>query len=155
MRAVLESEDVPPRERLWLAVLYAYRLVAAGSPEADRILQQAKRLEQDALEERDVRQILAFVLVRYLQEQGAFGRAIEECITAVENELGADADFHLLEAMMRLASGDAERARSVTRRSSRLVRTAARWRRSCWRGAGAASAGSAPRWPVRRTCWLP
>ena len=114
MRAVLESEDVPPRERLWLAVLYAYRLVAAGSPEADRILQQAKRLEQDALEERDVRQILAFVLVRYLQEQGAFGRAIEECITAVENELGADADFHLLEAMMRLASGDAERARSVT-----------------------------------------
>ena len=113
VRAVLENGDLLPRERFWLAVLYAHRLVDAGSPEADRSLGEARRLEQDALEERDVRRILAFGLVRYLRERGALGEAIAECTAAVEKGLGGDADFHLAEAGMRLASGDAERARLV------------------------------------------
>ena len=113
MRAALDSPDPSPRERLWITVLYAYRLVAEGSGGAGEALERARQLERDAMEERDLRQMLASGLVQHLRERGNLGEAIKACTTAVAEGLGGDADFQLAEARMRLASGDAEGARSV------------------------------------------
>ena len=114
LRRAMEDPGPSPRERLWVAVLDAYRHIAVGSPDADARLETAWRLEQEAMEERDVRELLAFGVVQRLEERGAIDEAIAACRAAVDARLG-DTDFHLAEAAMRLSVGDAETARSVAK----------------------------------------
>jgi tetratricopeptide (TPR) repeat protein len=109
----LESEDVSPRERLWLAVLNAGRLTAAGSAGVDVSLQRATELEHYALEERDVRGVLATFVAQRLRQRGLFDEAITVYVAAVEEGLGNDENFRLLESATRSSVGDTETARSV------------------------------------------
>jgi tetratricopeptide (TPR) repeat protein len=137
LRTALGSPDLSPRERLWLAVLDACRCFAAGSADVDDSLQRARGLEQEALEERDVRAILAVFVAQRLRERGVFDEAIAACEAAVDEGLGSDDDFRLLEAATRSSVGDTETARSVaakvTAGGSALSPLAQVYEARCWR----------------------
>ena len=80
------SPDLSPRERFWLAVLAACRSFATGSPGVDDSLNVARRLEQEALDEREVRAVLVFFVAQRLRQLGRFDEAIKACEAAVESE---------------------------------------------------------------------
>ena len=109
----LDSPDLSPRERLWLAVLAACRSFATGSGDVDESLRLARRLEEEAPGERDVRSVLALFVAQRFRQLGQFDEAIKACEAAVRDELGSDDDFRLLEAATRSSVGDTEIARSV------------------------------------------
>jgi tetratricopeptide (TPR) repeat protein len=133
----LDSPDLSPRERLWLAVLAACRSFAAGSPEVDGCLQVARRLEQEAPDERDVRSVLALFVAQRLRQLGQFDEAIKACEAAVRDDLGSEDDFRLLEAATRSSVGDTEIARSVaakiTASGSALSPLGQVYEARCWR----------------------
>jgi cellulose synthase operon protein C len=112
LRAALGDPGLAARERLWLAVLDARRLIAAGSRQADGRLEEAKQLEREAKGERAIRRSLAQALVMRLRERGALTEAMAACEAAVAEGLG-DADFRLAQAGMLLSSGQAEAAREI------------------------------------------
>ncbi|HEX6519035.1 MAG TPA: hypothetical protein VF070_03355, partial [Streptosporangiaceae bacterium] len=137
LHAALDSPDLSPRERLWLAVLDACRSFATESPEVDESLDLARRLEQKALEERDVRAVLAFFAAQRLRQRGQFDEAIKACESAVSDGLGSDDDFRLLEAATRSSVGDTEIARRVaakiTAGGSALSPLGQVYEAHCWR----------------------
>ena len=109
VRAALEEAGPTPRERLWIAVLEAQRLVEVGSPLAGERLTAAKKLAEAASEDRDLRRRLAFVICKHDAARGAYTEAIVQCKEA--RGLGDPALFQIIEANLRLLSGDAEKAR--------------------------------------------
>ena len=133
----LESPDLSPRERFWLAVLAACRSFATGSHEVDDSLRLAKRLEEEALDERDVRSVLALFVAQRFRQLGQFDEAIKACEAAVRDGLGSEDDFRLLEAATRSSVGDTEIARSVaakiTASGSSLSPLAQVYEARCWR----------------------
>jgi tetratricopeptide (TPR) repeat protein len=133
----LGSPDLSPRERLWLAVLAACRSFAAGSPEVDDSLRLARRLEQEAPDERDVRSVLALFVAQRFRQLGQFDEAIKACEAAVRDDLGSNDDFRLLEAATRSSVGDTEIARSVaakiTASGSALSPLGQVYEARCWR----------------------
>ncbi len=137
LRTALDSPDLSPRERLWLTVLAACRSFAAGSPGIDDSLHLARRLEQEALDERDVRAVLALFVAQRLRQLGQFDEAIKACEAAVRDELGSVDDFRLLEAATRSSVGDTEIARSVaakiTKSGSALSPLGQVYEARCWR----------------------
>ena len=137
LRTALDSPDLSPGERLWLAVLAACRGLAAGSPDVDDRLALARQLEQDALDARDVRAVLALFAAQRLRQLGRFDGAIKACEAAVRDELGSDDDFRLLEAATRSSVGDTEIARSVaakiTASGSALSPLGQVYEARCWR----------------------
>jgi hypothetical protein len=114
VRSALDGPGPSSRERLWIATLNAYRLLVDGSAEADSQLEEAKRLERDAMADRDVRRLLAMGLAQRQADRGALDEAVATCVAAIDEGLG-DFDFRLVEAMLRLLAGDAESARAVAR----------------------------------------
>ena len=137
LRTALDSPDLSPRDRLWLAVLAACRAFAAGSPDVDDRLALARQLEQDALDARDVRAVLALFVAQRFRQLGRFDAAIKACEAAVSDELGSDDDFRLLEAATRSSVGDTEIARSVaakiTASGSALSPLGQVYEARCWR----------------------
>lgn len=134
---VLDSPELSPRERFWLAVLAACRSFATGSPGVDDSLNVARRLEQEALDEREVRAVLAFFVAQRFRQLGRFDEAIKACEAAVESDLGSDVDFRLLEAATLSSIGDTEIARSVaakiTAGGSALSLLGQVYEARCWR----------------------
>lgn len=112
VRRALEEPGPTPRERLWIAVLDAQRLVTAVSPDAAKRLADAKQLAEQAPQERDLRRRLAIASVQHHNAWGAYDRAMEDCVRAVRDQVG-DTQFRLAEAMLRIKCGDAEGARSA------------------------------------------
>ena len=137
LRTALDSPDLSPRDRLWLAVLAACRGFAAGSGDVDDRLELARQLEQDAPDARDVRAVLALFVAQRFRQLGRFDAAIKACEAAVSDELGSDDDFRLLEAATRSSVGDTEIARSVaakiTASGSALSPLGQVYEARCWR----------------------
>jgi hypothetical protein len=112
VRRALEEPGVTPRERLWIAILDAQRLVALVSPQAAQSLDEAKKLAGHAPQERDLRRQLAIACVQHHSAWGAYETAISVCVQAVQDEPG-DTEFRLVEAMLRITCGDAAGVQSI------------------------------------------
>jgi hypothetical protein len=105
VRAALEEAGTTPRERLWIAVLDAGRLAIMSSPIAATRLTEAKKLAEQVPGERDLRQMLAIASIGYHGSWGGYDKALAECIQAGKDGVGSSL-FLLLEAMVRIDSGD-------------------------------------------------
>jgi cellulose synthase operon protein C len=113
VQAALTEPGPTPRELLWIAVLQVEALVRirAGSVVGER-LSVAQQVAAKSTEDRDLRRRLVRVACRYNVTRGAYSDAIAECERARHAKL-ADAEFHIIEAQIRLACGDAETARAL------------------------------------------